>query len=62
LLSEGILKKFRTDEVALPLMKTVAMIMMQVVVKNTCLTSDKVFWIEMVKAMAPRIPVNHITC
>ena len=49
-------------DVALPLKKTVAIMMIQVVVKNTCRTSDDVFCIDMVKAIAPRMPVNHITC
>ena len=58
----GILKKFNSRDVALPPKKTVTMMMTQVVVNRTCLTSEEVLLMEMLKAMAPRMPVNHMMC
>ena len=47
----GILKKFNSRDVALPPKKTVTMMMTQVVVNRTCLTSEEVLLMEMLKAI-----------
>ena len=54
--------KLRTGTVIPPLKMTVAIVIIQVVVKKTCRTSVTVFRIDNANAIAPLRPANHIKC